>query len=141
MFRSSLTGDIMKQILAIFLLLGLTSAHAKVTCSDFYLTQQYNSSEIVKVLETPSIITEQNWHTYDVILGLDYNNCKNAIAQELIKFKGEFFWMFRSFEDNCDGGNTAGVIYSLDLKTPLAHIYDSSFECEEDWALEDRYNK
>lgn len=84
------------------------------------------------------VLTKEVWKSIDVIASFPYKECHGAISQSLIEVEGQKYWVFRSREDHCDGGNTYGSIYSEDLKTPIAHIYDSDVYCEEDWREDER---
>lgn len=121
----------MKSFLALTLLSLSLASFANLKCED------------IAEIETESmgsfnILNKDNWKSIDVISNMDYESCKNAISQTLFKFEGELYWKFASYEDECDGGNTYGVIYSYDLKTPIAHIYDSDTYCENDWREDER---
>ncbi|PIP88932.1 MAG: hypothetical protein COW01_05085 [Bdellovibrionales bacterium CG12_big_fil_rev_8_21_14_0_65_38_15] len=84
------------------------------------------------------VLTKEVWKSIDVVASFPFKECHDAISQSLIKVDGQNYWVFRSTEDHCDGGNTYGSIYSEDLKTPIAHIYDSDIYCEEDWREDER---
>lgn len=93
-----------------------------------------NEAAIVKELSSnENVLTRENWNSIDVIVEFDYNQCLNGITQELILIDGVEYYQFRSVEDSCDGENTYGAIYSKDLKTPIAHIYDGDIYCQESW--------
>tara|TARA_R110002049_G_scaffold63125_7_gene168132 strand:- start:566 stop:1144 length:579 start_codon:yes stop_codon:yes gene_type:complete len=83
-------------------------------------------------------LTKEIWKTIDVVASFPYERCKDAIRQSTIEVDGANYIVFRSVEDECDGGNTYGSIYTEDLKTPIAHIYDSDIYCEEDWREDER---
>lgn len=120
-------------ILSTLGLLTISSiAQAAVTCEDL----QRESD--LQVLGEGDVLTKENWKTIDVVLDFSYHDCREQISQELIQVGDERLWRFRSTDDSCDGGNTYGSIYSYDLKTPIAHIYDSDIYCEKDWRDESR---
>lgn len=124
----------MKSMLLIFSLVVTFAAHGSSLCEQLQRHDQSNSK--LKVLKNVDILNQDNWYNIDVVLGLQYKRCKNSIKQELISFKGQKLYRFRSVEDSCDGGNTYGSIYSLDLKTPIAHIYDYDTYCQSSWRPE-----
>jgi len=124
----------MNQFLApVFSFLALSTAlscvaSAAVTCQD--IAKAGDKAEVVR---KSTILTEANWKSFDVIAQMDRRQCKDSISQELIRVKGELFWRFASDDDGCDGGNSFGSIYSYDLKTVVAHIYDSEVTCSKTW--------
>ncbi len=83
-------------------------------------------------------LTKEIWKQIDVVASFPYEQCKSAIRQSKIEVDGVNYIVFRSVEDECDGGNTYGSIYTADLKTPIAHIYDSDVYCEADWRDDER---
>jgi hypothetical protein len=126
----------MKNIfLASIVLVLSTPALAAVTCKDF----QDENTKVQVIKKKGNVLTKENWKTIDVILSFNYNDCAASTSQTLIKVKNELFWRFESTDDSCDGGNTYGSIYTEDLKTPIAHIYDSGIYCDDDWRAEERH--
>jgi hypothetical protein len=122
---------VMKNIINAVLALSLSLsplAMAQVSCTDFK-----NETYPEHILSTAKILTKSNWKSFDVIANFRFNECADGVAQEQIEVNGEKFWSFKTNDDACDGGNTYGAIYSSDLKTPIAHIYDGSVMCEQDW--------
>lgn len=83
-------------------------------------------------------LTKEVWKTIDVLAGMDYEQCKDAISQSAIIVDGKTYIQFTSHEDSCDGGNTYGSIMSEDLSAAVAHIYDGDVYCEGDWREEER---
>ena len=95
------------------------------------LCQQIADGTIdVDFVGTGNVITKDNWKTIDVLVELDYDDCDGLIAQHLLSADGQSLWQFTSTDDPCDGGNTYGSIYTEDLTTPVAHIYDGDIYCE-----------
>lgn len=117
---------------ALWVLVGIlaaSGAQAEVTCKDL----QAESVEMEELREG-SYLNRATWKKIDVISGFDYGQCKDGVTQTLVRVNGEYLWKFASTEDSCDGGNTYGSIYSYDLKTPIAHIYDGDIVCEDKWS-------
>ncbi len=122
----------MKTLFTLFLMTLTLNAHASA-CKAFqdgdFDYSNYTAGDV---------LTKEVWKSIDVIASFPFKECHEAIKQSLIKVDGQNYWVFRSTEDHCDGGNTYGSIYSEDLKTPIAHIYDSDVYCEEDWREDER---
>ena len=95
--------------------------------------------DTLNVLASVDVLTREQWYKTDVILNFSYDECKEHVAQELIEVNGVQYYRFRTTEDSCDGGNTYGSIYSQDLSTPVAHIYDYDTYCREDWSEGEQY--
>ncbi len=128
-----------KFIYAIFIGALSINAISAVNCEDLSDVQSdYGISG------SESILTKENWSKVDVILNYSFDKCLKHVGQSLISVNGEKFWMFTTNYDDCDGGNTYGSIYSHDLSTPIAHIYDGDIYCDQaDWRKESQayYNK
>jgi len=108
-----------------------SSNSLSLTCEELQ-----NESVPVQVLRSGNILNGENWNTIDVVFSFDPNHCLASVSQELLKLEGQFYWRFRTTQDQCDGGNVYGVIYTYDLKTPIAHIYDGDIYCKSDWRAE-----
>lgn len=117
----------MKFIFSAFLVLFVIPAAARVRCEDLLNVAEF------PVIKTGNIVNAANWNSWDVLVSYEARECLPSLRQELVEFKGQHLWRFRTTEDICDGGNVAGSIYSEDLKTPIAHIYDSEIYCPPDW--------
>lgn len=122
----------MKTLLSLALVLMIPNAYSSV-CKTF----QEGDFDYATT-SAGGTLTKEEWKSLDVISAFPYNECRDAISRSLISVEGKNYWVFRSNEDHCDGGNTYGAIYSEDLKTPIAHIYDSDIYCEEDWSEDQR---
>ena len=110
-----------------YLLILITfNVHAKLTCTDI----QNNYSQIKVLREVTNLLTSTNWNQFAVISEFDQKKCLATTDQQLITLNGEYFWRFKTTEDVCDGGNIYGVIYSYNLKKPMAHIYDGDINCD-----------
>jgi hypothetical protein len=119
----------MKNLIIAVLCLSFSSVSiAQINCIDLK-----NEIYPQKVLSTKNLLTKKNWKNFDVIANFRFNECSDGMLQELIEVNGEKFWSLKTNNDACDGGNTYGAIYAFDLKTPVAHIYDSDIICESDW--------
>lgn len=106
--------------------------HASLQCQDF-------EKDNIEVIRSGGVLNLENWKSIDVILNFDPHECLKSTKQELIKVGNKEFWRFRSTDDDCDGGNTYGSIYSKDLKTAVAHIYDGDVYCDiERWRKAER---
>lgn len=127
----------MKTFIAFILLLNLNSYAGESVCQQ--LASDRDDEESFRVLGSVDVLSRESWYKTDVILSFPYNECHSAVKQELIEYKGVEYYRFRTVEDHCDGGNTYGAIYSKDLSTPIAHIYDSDLYCEGDWNEEETY--
>lgn len=116
-------------IIILSILFSLT-IEASVTCEDIknYVEANSKSASSLK-----AVLTKEQWKGLDVLVEYDYEACHDAFSQDYITVKGESLTVFKSFEDRCDGGNTYGAIFTDDLKTAIAHIYDGDIYCEEDW--------
>lgn len=124
----------MKKALIAGLLLGLsTASFAASVCEAIQ-----NDEAQFEDGRSSVVLTKEVWKTIDVLAGMDYEQCKDAISQSAIIVDGKSYIQFTSHEDSCDGGNTYGSIMSEDLSTPVAHIYDGDVYCEADWREEDR---
>ena len=118
----------MKKLIGLLTLTLAISANAEVDfCKSF---PDDIGGKPYKVLRKGNVLTEENWDKIDVISDFDYDDCKDAVAQDLTKVNGKFYWVFYTNEDRCDGGNSFGSIYTYNLKTPVAHIYDSFVYCD-----------
>ncbi|MBD67094.1 MAG: hypothetical protein CME62_17970 [Halobacteriovoraceae bacterium] len=124
----------MKFLFVLPLFITAQLSHAAVTCEEFVSEE----SQVSEVQTGQGPLTRENWKTIDVVAKFDVNECFDAISQTLLKVNDKLVWSFRSTEDNCDGGNTYGSVYSYDLKTPIAHIYDGDIYCEKDWDINQR---
>jgi len=117
----------MKYLLLTLFLLTTQSIFANVTCAELRDAKHH-----VKIIKEAKILTKENWKNFDVIADMNYEQCKDYMTQQLIEVNGKKFWELKSNEDYCDGGNTYGVVYTEDLKTPVAHIYDYDMYCQEE---------
>lgn len=108
------------------------SAQVEVTCEDI------QGAEAMKVLREGKDLTRERWKSIDVIAGFPYDKCKDSVSQDLVKIKGQLIWRFTTEDDSCDGGNSYGAFYTYDLRTPIAHVYDSDVYCGSDWRPEYR---
>lgn len=127
----------MKAFITLFLLLNLNTWAGESVCQQ--LASDRDSDEGLKVLGSVDVLSRDTWYKTDVILSFSYDECLSAVKQELVEYKGVEYYRFRTVEDHCDGGNTYGAIYTKDLSTPIAHIYDSDLYCEGDWNEEETY--
>lgn len=127
----------MKSIIALFLFINLNIIASDNVCEQ--MVSEENENNIV-VLGEVNVLTKEAWYKTDVVLNFSYEECFEAVTQELIEFNGVKYYRFRTTEDHCDGGNTYGSIYSYDLKTPIAHIYDTDTYCKSDWNAEEMYS-
>jgi hypothetical protein len=128
----------MKTLSTILLMLSFAVSANQSVCQQM-LTSENNDNNL-KVIEEVEVLTKETWYQTDVVLNFSYEDCYSAVKQELIEFNGIKYYRFRSIDDSCDGGNTYGAIYSLDLKTPIAHIYDYDLYCEDNWSAVERYS-
>jgi hypothetical protein len=113
----------MKKIILLAVILSSLNSFAQSLCERMARGQIVEDGYV-------DLLNQDNWYSVDVINALDYRECKDAIRQEMILFEGQHYYRFRSYEDDCDGGNTYGSIVSLDLKEIIAHIYDGDLVCE-----------
>jgi len=100
------------------------------------LCEYFQNDGTYTTLRSGSVLTKENWKSVDVLADMDYSRCADAVTQTVIQVENKQYWMFKTHKDACDGGNSYGAIYSYDLKTPIAHIYDSEIVCQEDWRKE-----
>ncbi len=120
----------MKVLLVALLSLFAASSFANVSCED--LQNEDGSVEISKV-GSVKLVNENNWNDLDVLFRYEYNSCIDELVQTLLQVNGELILMLSTMSDGCDGGNSYGAYYTLDLKTPIAHIYDGDVYCKKDW--------
>ncbi len=114
--------------------ISIESRASEDACKDFQ-----NASLVIEAAEEINVLTEKNWNDFDVITHMDQSRCLNSIVQEMIRVRGKTYWrLWSNWDDGCDGGNTYGVIYSSDLQTPIAHIYDGDVYCPPFWRQEMR---
>src|SRR5690606_19173324 len=113
-------------ILAGTLLLGTTASFAATVCEKIQ-----NEDAQFEDGRSSIVLTKEVFKSVDVLAGMDYEQCKDAISQSSIIVDGKVYIQFTSHEDSCDGGNTYGSIMSEDLSTAIAHIYDGDVYCEE----------
>lgn len=71
----------------------------------------------------------ENWDNMPNIKEFEREYCEELVDMELVKVKNRFFWVFRSKDDPCDGGNTYGAIYNYSLTKPVATINDGDVGC------------
>ena len=128
----------MKTITTIFLLFSLTTLAGQEVCQQ--MVEGEDNENSFKVIKEVEVLTKDTWYQTDVVLSFSFDECYESMKQELIEFNGVQYYRFRSIDDSCDGGNTYGSIYTLDLKTPIAHIYDYDLYCEDNWTAEERYS-
>lgn len=102
-----------------------------ITCEQ--LADEAVQADIQEVSTDRRPVNRRNWSRFDVLVAFDRRACLKSLKQSLLSYKGELFWQFATTEDPCDGGNVYGAIYSFDLKTPIAHIYDHAITCKPDW--------
>lgn len=116
---------------SIFLiLLGVFSANIAVADTQALCKKIKDGNSIPRLVESKEILNRKLWKQIDVLASFPYGDCKGYVDQDLFEIDGVKYWRFATREDACDGGNTYGAIYSEDLKTPIAHIYDSDIQCE-----------
>jgi len=125
-------------ILSLLLTTSIFAEDAESICNRMVNAQENESGLEFLDGGATSVLTRENWNSIDVITAFGYEQCKDAVREELIEFEGKKYWSFRTVEDSCDGGNTYGVIYSYDLKTPIAHIYDGDMYCKSDFSEDQR---
>lgn len=128
----------MKAFITFILLMNVNTWAGQSVCQQLS-SDDNNNSESFQVLGEVDVLTRKSWYKTDVILSFSYDECLRAVRQELIEYKGVEYYRFRTMEDSCDGGNTYGAIYSKDLSTPIAHIYDGDLYCEGDWNDEETF--
>lgn len=128
----------MKKLITLLMLISLSNHATEEVCQQ--MLDQENDENIFKVIKKVEVLTKETWYQTDVVLNFPFESCYDSVAQELIEFNGVQYYRFRSTDDSCDGGNTYGSIYTLDLKTPIAHIYDYDMYCEKDWSADERYS-
>lgn len=119
--------------LAGIVLFGATTSFAATVCEKIQ-----NDEAQFEDGRSSVVLTKEVFKSIDVLAGMDYEQCKDAISQSAIVVDGKSYIQFTSHEDSCDGGNTYGSIMSEDLSTSVAHIYDGDVYCEEDWREEER---
>lgn len=105
-----------------------SGASAAVRCED--LRDEHLETQ---TLPAKKPVNKSNWYDFDVLVQFDRARCLKSLKQALFEVNGEKLWEFATTEDECDGGNVYGAIYSYDLKTPIAHLYDGAITCEADW--------
>ena len=122
----------MKAVWALVATIALASS--AWASEDLCKTIQKSEGEY-QVLRKGNVLNKSNWYNFDVLVGFDVTECLGTVSQTLIKVDGQYLWDFHTTDDSCDGGNTYGVIYSYDLKTPIAHVYDGDLYCKsEGWS-------
>lgn len=82
-----------------------------------------------------NILSKESWKKLDVLSDFEYNRCVNNVQVSDFKIHNNKFIKIRTTEDECDGGNSYGVIVLYDL-TPVAHIYDGDIYCEDSFKPE-----
>lgn len=127
----------MKTLITLLMLISLPTLANSTVCQQ--MVSEEDNENVFKVLGEVQVLTKETWYQTDVVLNFSYEDCYDSIRQELVEFNGVEYYRFRSVDDSCDGGNTYGSIMTKDLKTPIAHIYDSDMYCEQDWSAEEKY--
>ena len=107
-------------------------ANANTQCQEILKFED----EIVRVSDD-NRISKENWKQWNVIVDFPRDRCHDSLSQEIISVNGKKYWRYQTAWDRCDGGNSYGAIYSIDGKTPIAHIYDSDVYCSESWRPKD----
>ncbi len=62
--------------------------------------------------------------------GFEYESCKKAVKEvSIMDMDGNEFKLRFTHEDECDGGNTYGVVYDMGTGDIVAHINDGELYC------------
>lgn len=117
----------MRLIAALFVLPFIALAQANEVCGTMQKIDEF------KVLGPGFALQSMDWQKVDVLLVFDNPRCKATVKEEIIEVEGKPYRLLRTADDSCDGGNTYGAIYTNDMETPVAHIYDYTVYCEENW--------
>ncbi|MBT3236792.1 MAG: hypothetical protein HN353_12620 [Bdellovibrionales bacterium] len=77
-------------------------------------------------------LTEAEFLQVPVYVDFDYNECKNSLVIQKVQSKesGRIFSALLTVEDNCDGGNSYGALYSENRQAILGDIRDSFIYCQ-----------
>lgn len=102
-------------------------SYASVRCENDF-SDTYSELNVLRTSENQNFLSE-NWNNIPHINELSQERCEDTMSMELIKVRGSLFWVFRTTEDDCDGGNIYGVIYNYKLARLVAKISDGDIMC------------
>lgn len=123
-----------KRITSIVILLLANSAYA---CPELNLVDMADgdSLPVYRTLSSKKItLTEEEFYSMPKMSRSHlYRDCKEHMILTTIQHKisGRKFKAITSTDDDCDGGNAAGALYSENLIVRLADIGDSYIYCYE----------
>ncbi|MCK5882726.1 MAG: hypothetical protein KAG61_03485 [Bacteriovoracaceae bacterium] len=93
---------------------------------------EITDGEGVDVLyETTAQMTEKEFNSTPVFNdGFEYQSCKDSVREfAFMDMEGNEFKIMYTNEENCDGGNSYGVIVDMNSSKIIAHINDSDISC------------
>lgn len=120
----------MRVLLLFFILFSFKNTFA-FNCLEIAKGNAHYSN--LKVVKEERILNKEAWYSLDVVSHFNYRDCIHYMAQKVVKIGWRGYRLFYSTSDSCDGGNTYGAVYTMDLKTPLIHIYDGDMYCKNEW--------
>lgn len=90
----------------------------------------YGDEHVNVLYDITANLNKRAFKSMPVLKELDYNSCQGAITEiSYIDMDGNEFMILHSSQDECDGGNSYGVVYNKDSYGIVAHVKDGDFYC------------
>ena len=104
----------------------LSSTAALATCS----YDELNSDGTDTMTTVATSITKLQFNEH--FKGLDYNKCKDSMIEStLMTINGnEYVVIMPDSNDECDGGNSVGIVKDVYTKKIVAELHDGEYTCK-----------
>lgn len=121
-------------ISALIILFGLLATENLKACEELDQSTLFGD-DVVRLLDYKyqgiASVSEKAFQELFAIHKLDFSLCRNALRVFVIKSKTSniIYNALVTYEDDCDGGTTNGVILDQGMKKTIAIIHDSEISC------------
>lgn len=124
----------MKQLLAVLSLILLFSSAVQAACpfAGMYIYEIKTDARFAVSPETQGAITRDLfWANEEFFRQFQKPDCRGAYrTAHVVEWStGALFTYYRTVLDECDGGNTAGIIVPYGKNKAIAEIGDSEIRC------------
>ena len=129
----------MKNLFAAFLVITFSAQAYAGVCSKLTKINEeldstfWKNANIKTLIDIPHTSPTHEFKDFDVISDmLEGDRCQKSMIKTIFTVKtipGQVFETIVSNEDDCDGGNTYGIIKNLNTDSVVATIEDSFINC------------
>ncbi len=129
----------MKNLFAAFIVLTFSAQAYAGVCSKLTSINEeldstfWKNANVKTIAEIPHTSPTHDFKEFDIISDmLEGNRCEKSMIKTIFTIKtlpGQVFETVISNEDNCDGGNSYGIIKSLNSDKVIATVEDSFINC------------